>query len=164
MKEVRRIIPNAQLIQTEDIGRVFSTPLLQYQTDYENERRWLALDILVGRVDRSHPFHQRLLDHGIEERHLAELADDPCPPDIIGIDHYLTSDRFLDDCWDGIRGKSLAAMATTTMLTSLPCVQACRNKRVVSCHACAKLGRGTGCRLPLPKFTTVAPGKSSCAG
>ena len=97
MKEVRRIIPNAQLVQTEDIGRVFSTPLLQYQTDYENERRWLALDILVGRVDRSHPFHQRLLDHGIEERHLAELADDPCPPDVIGIDHYLTSDRFLDD-------------------------------------------------------------------
>jgi dTDP-4-dehydrorhamnose reductase len=24
------------------------------------------------------------------------IADDPCPPDIIGINHYLTSDRFLD--------------------------------------------------------------------
>src|SRR5690606_16367899 len=24
------------------------------------------------------------------------IADDPCPPDVIGINHYLTSDRFLD--------------------------------------------------------------------
>lgn len=97
MKEIRRIIPNAQLVQTEDIGRVFATPLLQYQADYENQRRWLALDLLAGRVVRSHELYQRLLDHGIEKRHLAELADDPCPPDVIGIDQYLTSDRFLDD-------------------------------------------------------------------
>jgi hypothetical protein len=98
MKEVRRSTQNAQLVQTEDVGRVFATPLLQYQADYENERRWLALDLLCGKVDSSHAFYRRLLDQGIEERHLAELADDPCPPDVVGIDQYLTSDRFLDEC------------------------------------------------------------------
>lgn len=97
MREVRRITPNAKLIQTEDLGRVFATPVLQYQADYENDRRWLALDLLAGRVDCAHAFHQRLLDHGIAARHLNELADDPCQPDIVGIDQYLTSDRFLDD-------------------------------------------------------------------
>lgn len=100
MKEVRRINPDAKLIQTEDIGRVFATQMLQYQADHENERRWLALDLLAGWVDRNHAFHQRLLDHGIDERHLAQLAEDPCPPDIIGIDQYLTSDRFLDNRLD----------------------------------------------------------------
>lgn len=98
MKEIRRSTSNAQLVQTEDVGRVFATPLLQYQADYENERRWLALDLLCGKVDSSHAFYRRLLDQGIEERHLAELADDPCPPDVAGIDQYLTSDRFLDEC------------------------------------------------------------------
>jgi beta-glucosidase/6-phospho-beta-glucosidase/beta-galactosidase len=98
MKEIRRSTSNAQLVQTEDVGRVFATPLLQYQADYENERRWLALDLLCGKVDSGHAFYRRLLDQGIEERHLAELVDDPCPPDVAGIDHYLTSDRFLDEC------------------------------------------------------------------
>lgn len=97
MREVRLVTPRAQLIQTEDIGRVFSRPLLAYQADHENQRRWLALDLLAGEVGPDHPLHRRLLDHGINERHLAELADRPCPPDVIGIDQYLTSDRFLDE-------------------------------------------------------------------
>ncbi|TPI11216.1 glycoside hydrolase [Mesorhizobium sp. B4-1-3] len=97
MKAIRRHIPAAQLVQTEDFGRVFSTPRLRYQADYENERRWLALDLLSGLVDDGHPFHRRLLEAGVEPRHLAELTADPCPPDIIGIDYYLTSDRMLDD-------------------------------------------------------------------
>jgi dTDP-4-dehydrorhamnose reductase len=97
MGEIRRVNPAAKLIQTEDLGRVFATPLLQYQADHENERRWLALDLLAGSVDRRHPFHQRLLDLGVNERHLDWLAGNPCPPDVIGIDQYLTSDRFLDE-------------------------------------------------------------------
>jgi dTDP-4-dehydrorhamnose reductase len=97
MKEIRRANPAAKLVQTEDIGRVFSTPLLRYQADHENERRWLALDLLTGRVDNHHPLYRRLLDHGIDERQLAELREHPCPPDILGIDQYLTSDRFLDE-------------------------------------------------------------------
>ncbi len=105
MKEVRRNTPNAQLVQTEDIGRVFATSRLQYQADHENERRWLALDLLAGRVDRNHPLHQRLLDHGVDGRYLAELTDEPCPPDIIGIDQYLTSDRFLEDRLDRHSGE-----------------------------------------------------------
>jgi dTDP-4-dehydrorhamnose reductase len=32
---------------------------------------------------------------GLGDR-LRAIADDPCPPDIIGVNHYLTSDRFLD--------------------------------------------------------------------
>ena len=38
MQAIRRITPAARLVQTEDLGKTFSTPLLQYQADYENER------------------------------------------------------------------------------------------------------------------------------
>jgi dTDP-4-dehydrorhamnose reductase len=97
MKAIRKHTPAARLVQTEDVGRVFATTRLVYQADHENERRWLALDLLAGRVDRQHPFHGLLLSAGVDPSHLVELAAEPCQPDVIGIDYYLTSDRMLDD-------------------------------------------------------------------
>jgi dTDP-4-dehydrorhamnose reductase len=96
MQAIRRITPAARLVQTEDLGKAFSTPLLQYQADYENERRWLSLDLLCGRVDRSHPWYPAFLKAGISERELGLFVETPCPPDIVGINHYLTSERYLD--------------------------------------------------------------------
>jgi dTDP-4-dehydrorhamnose reductase len=96
MQAIRKITPDAKLIQTEDLGKTFSTPLLQYQADYENERRWLSFDLLCGRVDRSHAWYARLMDAGIEESQLIFFLEHPCPPDVIGINHYLTSERYLD--------------------------------------------------------------------
>ena len=107
MKAIRKYVPSARLVQTEDIGRVFATPHLTYQADYENERRWLALDLLAGRVDREHSFYGRLLASGVDDRHLSALIEEPCPPDIIGIDYYLTSDRMLDETIDRYPGEKV---------------------------------------------------------
>lgn len=96
MQAIRRVNPAAELVQTEDLGKVFATAPLQYQADYENERRWLSFDLLCGRIDRQHPWHERFLQAGIGESELAFFTDSPCPPDIVGINHYLTSERFLD--------------------------------------------------------------------
>jgi beta-glucosidase/6-phospho-beta-glucosidase/beta-galactosidase len=97
MRAIRNVVPTAQLVQTEDVGRIFATPHLRYQAEYENDRRWLALDLLAGRVDSTHPFHDRVLSAGVPGDHLAELVAEPCVPNVIGIDYYLTSDRFLDE-------------------------------------------------------------------
>lgn len=96
MRAIRRVTPDARLVQTEDLGKTFSTPLLQYQADHENERRWLSFDLLCGRIDRTHSWHQTFLDVGIDEKELSFFVEEPCTPDIIGINHYLTSERFLD--------------------------------------------------------------------
>jgi dTDP-4-dehydrorhamnose reductase len=96
MRAIREIIPDAQLVQTEDLSKVFSTPLLDYQARYENERRWLTFDLLLGRLDRRHPWFARFNDYGIAESELMAFVEEPCPPDIIGVNHYLTSERFLD--------------------------------------------------------------------
>ncbi len=96
MKAIRRINPHAKLVQTEDFGRIYSTPPLAEQAEYENERRWLSIDLLTGRVTESHPFYRRLIAAGVDGAHLEDLQAEPAVPDIIGIDYYLTSDRVLD--------------------------------------------------------------------
>lgn len=96
MRAIRRINPAAQLVQTEDLGKVFATPRLRYQADYENERRWLSLDLLCGRIDRRHPWHEIFVAHGVGEDELDCFVAAPCVPDIVGINHYLTSERYLD--------------------------------------------------------------------
>ncbi len=99
MQAIRCITPDAELVQTEDLGKVFATGRLQYQADYENERRWLGFDLLCGRVGPDHRFYHPLRDAGVSEAEIAFFRDNPTPPDIIGINHYLTSERYLDHRW-----------------------------------------------------------------
>ncbi len=96
MARIRAVRPDAVLVQTEDVGRVFSTKPLAHQAEYENERRFLGFDLQCGRVDRGHRFWQEFCAAGVDPIELDALVDHPCPPDIIGLDHYLTSDRYLD--------------------------------------------------------------------
>ena len=97
MQAIRRYNPTAQLVQTEDFGKTFATPALSYQAAFENERRWLSLDLLFGRVTPDHRLYRYLIDAGITAAELQFFCAQPCPPDIIGINYYLSSDRFLDD-------------------------------------------------------------------
>src|SRR5690606_8219073 len=95
MLEIRQITPGARLIQTEDLGRTFATAPLAGQAAFDNARRWITWDLLAGQVVPGHDLWDYLCRQGLEQR-LRVIADDPCPPDVIGINHYLTSDRFLD--------------------------------------------------------------------
>lgn len=96
MAAVRAVVPDARLIQTDDLGRTYGTPATQAQVAHDNARRWMGWDLLCGRVVPGHPLWARLARHGLAAK-LEALAEAPCPPDVIGINHYLTSDRFLDE-------------------------------------------------------------------
>ncbi|WP_045233786.1 family 1 glycosylhydrolase, partial [Deinococcus pimensis] len=100
MRAVREVNPRAALVQTEDLGKVHSTSHLRYQADFENERRWLSLDLLAGRVDERHPLWRWLRACGASERELAWFSENPCPPDVLGLNVYVTSERFLDERLD----------------------------------------------------------------
>ncbi|MBE7218068.1 MAG: sugar nucleotide-binding protein [Caulobacteraceae bacterium] len=95
MAAVRAVNPAARLVQTEDLGHVFATDPLAHQAAYENERRWLSFDLLCGRVDRDHALWRAFEAAGLADR-VRRLADAPCPPDVVGLNHYLSSERFLD--------------------------------------------------------------------
>jgi dTDP-4-dehydrorhamnose reductase len=97
MAAVREVRPDARLVQTEDLGEVSSTPLLAYQAEFENTRRWLSLDILTGRFGPDHPLWAYALSIGVAPALLDAAAAAASPPQILGINHYVTSNRLLDE-------------------------------------------------------------------
>jgi dTDP-4-dehydrorhamnose reductase len=100
MTAIRGVNSAAQLVQTEDVCKVFSRPSLAAEAAFLNERRWLTFDLLCGRVVRDHAMWAYLCANGITESELMWFADHPLPPDIIGLNYYATSDRFIDDRLD----------------------------------------------------------------
>jgi dTDP-4-dehydrorhamnose reductase len=97
MQEIRKINPQARLVQTEDLGKTHSTAWLNYQAGFENERRWLTFDLLCGNFTPEHALWDYFKWVGIEEKTLSFFTENPSPPDILGINHYITSERFLDE-------------------------------------------------------------------
>jgi dTDP-4-dehydrorhamnose reductase len=100
MQAIRRVNPTARLIQTEDCGRCYGTRGTQSQVAFENHRRWLTWDLLCGRVDAQHPLYKFLTKYGASPAELDWLCAHPTPPQVIGLNYYVTSDRFLDDRLD----------------------------------------------------------------
>lgn len=97
MRAIRKVNPAASLIQTDDLGKTFSSPALSYQAAFENNRRWISWDLLSGLVDRAHPLWSYFKWTGVPDRDLEFFLREPCPPDIVGANYYVTSERFLDD-------------------------------------------------------------------
>lgn len=100
MAAVRRVNPAALLVQTEDFGQTHAPPPLAYQAEFENHRRWVTWDLLCGRVDRHHALWGYFRWAGITEGDVLWFLDHPCPPGVIGLNHYVTSERYLDDRLD----------------------------------------------------------------
>ncbi len=126
MRAIRARNAAARFVHTEDLGRIFSTLRLRDQAEYENGRRWLSLDLLCGRLNRQHPWRGMLERAGAPAHQLDELAEGEAAPDLIGINHYVTSDRFLDhrtalypkQCWGG--NGTLAYADTEAVRVALP--------------------------------------------
>jgi dTDP-4-dehydrorhamnose reductase len=97
MHEIRKINPAAKLVQTEDLGKTYSSPLLEYQARFENHRRWLTYDLLCGQFNELHALWSYFERLGITREYLDFFLQNPCPPDIIGVNHYITSERYLDE-------------------------------------------------------------------
>jgi dTDP-4-dehydrorhamnose reductase len=97
MKAIREINPNAKLIQTEDLGKTYSTPLLQYQAHFENERRWVSYELLCGRLTPDKLMYQRMVTVGIQEHELQYFLHNNCVPHVAGFNYYITSERYLDE-------------------------------------------------------------------
>ena len=97
MQAIRSVQPHARLIHTEDGGATFASSSLQSYRQAREHRRWLVTDMLCGRMTHEHPLFPFLLEHGLQEHEILWFAHNACPPSILGINYYVTSDRFLDD-------------------------------------------------------------------
>lgn len=96
MQGVNSINVNARLVQTEDICKIHSTPSLKYQADFENQRRWLTYDILLGHLNEKHPLWNYFIESGIHKEELEFFLQHKIIPAICGFNYYVTSERYLD--------------------------------------------------------------------
>ncbi len=97
MQAIRAEIPAARLVQTEDLGKTFSRRGMRAQAAYDNARRWLGFDLLLGRIAPRSFWHARMVAAGVPPAWLAEFRRAPIGPMMLGFNHYVTSERFLDD-------------------------------------------------------------------
>ena len=96
MRAIRTVQPEARLIHTEDGGITYATAELEGFREEREERRWLGTDLLCGRVDEAHPMFGFLTRHGIAASEVLWFRENTCPPSVLGLNYYVTSDRFLD--------------------------------------------------------------------
>jgi dTDP-4-dehydrorhamnose reductase len=96
MRAIRAVNPNAKLVQTDDLGKTYSTPEMARTAEFYNERRWLGWDLLCGLVNEEHALWDYLAGTGIDQAEILWFRDNTCPPDIIGVNYYVTSERWLD--------------------------------------------------------------------
>ena len=104
MDAVRTVNPQAQLVQTEDLGKVYSTPNLAYQAELENLRRWSSLDLLCDRAATN-----GVLVALAERCGVHDFAPYVSPPHVLGFNYYVTGERFLDDRIDRYDGVALGS-------------------------------------------------------
>ena len=96
MRAIREVNPDAKLVQTDDLGKTYSTPEMGAVAEFYNDRRWLAWDLLCGMVGPDYKLWPYLTRSGIDPAEILWFQDNPCPPDIIGVNYYVTSERWLD--------------------------------------------------------------------
>ncbi len=96
-KAFRRVRSDVSIIVTEDAGRTYGTQPLASVVEHDDLRRWLTFDLLMGKVDRRHRLWSYMTWVAPDMSYaLDDLAADPASPDVLGLNRYITSDRFLD--------------------------------------------------------------------
>ncbi len=96
MRAIRSVQPSARLIHTEDGGATYATEEMEGFREERTQRRWLGTDLLCGSVDEAHPMLVFLTRHGVPAEEVLWFRENSCPPDVLGLNYYVTSDRFLD--------------------------------------------------------------------
>jgi beta-glucosidase/6-phospho-beta-glucosidase/beta-galactosidase/glycosyltransferase involved in cell wall biosynthesis len=103
-RAIRRADPQATVVLCDNVEHYKSrSPELAVEVRRRNLRRFLALDLLTGRVDRNHPLHTWVTSYGMSELDLEWFKSNPQAPDVIGIDYYPHSEWQLDQVGGGVR-------------------------------------------------------------
>ena len=84
---IRDVQPDASFIAVEAgfryTGETFQTP-----KEVLDERRFLILDLTLGRVDDRHPMRGWLASHGADPERIDRLVGNGVAPDVLGFNYY----------------------------------------------------------------------------
>src|SRR4051812_25901595 len=97
MRAIRRAAPEATVLLC-DAAESFKTRHkdLHAEVQRRNLRRFLVMDLLLGRGDQHHPLHSWVTSYGMSELDLAWFRANPQAPDLFGMDYYPHSDWQID--------------------------------------------------------------------
>src|SRR5438046_1785245 len=104
IRAIRRAQPEATVLLC-DAAESYKTrsPQLEAEVKRRNLRRFLVLDLLLGRVDKFHPLYSWLTSYGISELDLDWFRTNPAAPDALGLDYYTHSDWSLETVGNSVR-------------------------------------------------------------
>jgi dTDP-4-dehydrorhamnose reductase len=97
MRRIRRVIPDAQFVLTEDLQRhaAGDDRVAQYVA-FLRERVYLSVELVAGRVGDDHPLATFLTERcGVNALELAMMQRDAAAPDLVAFNHYPHSERYL---------------------------------------------------------------------
>lgn len=86
-QEIARVNPDAVFVHV-DAGFRYEGETTPLPRDLLEERRFLALDLITGRVDAEHPLRSWLGEHGYTDADLAWFAENAVRPDVLGVNYY----------------------------------------------------------------------------
>ena len=97
IRAIRNADSQANVIYCDNVEN-FKTRIedLEVETRRRNLRRFLALDLLLGRVDKHHPLFNWITSYGFTQLDLDWFTSNPQQPDVLGLDYYPNSEWQLD--------------------------------------------------------------------
>ncbi|HEY7118916.1 MAG TPA: family 1 glycosylhydrolase [Tepidisphaeraceae bacterium] len=104
IRAIRRTQPEATVLLCDNVENYKSRdPELAVEVRRRNLRRFLVLDLLMGRLDRNHPMYNWVTSYGISDLDLEWFRTNPQVPDLLGLDYYPHSDWQLEKTSAGVR-------------------------------------------------------------
>jgi dTDP-4-dehydrorhamnose reductase len=97
MRRIRRVIPDAEFVLTEDLQRYAAgdAGAAEY-VEFLRERVYLSVELVAGRVGDDHTLTAFLTERcGVNALELAMMQRDACVPDLVAFNHYPHSERYL---------------------------------------------------------------------
>src|SRR2546423_1115559 len=97
IRAIRRAMPEATVLLC-DASENYKTRVdaLKPEVARRNARRFLVMDLLLGRVDQHHPLYSWVNAYGLSDLDLEWFRSNPQAPDVLGLDYYPHSDWQLD--------------------------------------------------------------------
>lgn len=86
-QEIAAANPEARFVHV-DAGFRWEGESTPPTRDFLEERRFLALDLILGRVDAAHPLRGYLAEHGVGAAELSWFEANAVTPDVIGVNYY----------------------------------------------------------------------------
>ena len=110
IRTLRRDDPHATVLLCDTVENYKTrVDALQVEVRRRNLRRFLAMDLLTGRVDKDHPLYNWLMAYGMSEIDLEWFKSNPQRPDVMGLDYYSHSDWQLDQINGAVRQRRAEA-------------------------------------------------------